>query len=125
MSIRTFRIASAALALAAASLASTAFAADEFAPANNELGVKIHPAHPVPSTMTRAEVKAKLNEARADGSFLDTGDDPDYPHPVGGQGKAKTREQVKREYQAWRANPVTPDGFRQIPGDVGMVYQGR
>lgn len=36
----------------------------------------------------------------------------------------KTREQVQRELLAWRANPVTSDGWRQVGGEVGWVFVG-
>lgn len=37
---------------------------------------------------------------------------------------AKTREQVIQELRAWRANPVTADGYREVNGDAGWKYVG-
>lgn len=42
-----------------------------------------------------------------------------HPMPAG-----KTRAQVQQELAAWRANPVTADGWRQVGGEVGAVYVG-
>jgi hypothetical protein len=31
---------------------------------------------------------------------------------------------VKAELAAWQSNPVTPDGYRFLGGEVGYVYEG-
>lgn len=36
----------------------------------------------------------------------------------------RTAEQVRAELEAWKRNPVTPDGLQQINGDIGWVYVG-
>jgi hypothetical protein len=36
----------------------------------------------------------------------------------------RTVEQVSAELAAWRRNPVTADGLRQVNGDPGWVYIG-
>ncbi len=36
----------------------------------------------------------------------------------------KTRAQVQQELAAWRANPVTADGWRDVGGEAGAVYVG-
>lgn len=35
-----------------------------------------------------------------------------------------TRAQVRAELEAWRKNPVTADGWREVGGEVGWVYVG-
>jgi hypothetical protein len=37
---------------------------------------------------------------------------------------SRTVEQVRAELDAWKRNPVTPDGLLQINGDPGWVYVG-
>jgi hypothetical protein len=37
---------------------------------------------------------------------------------------SRTAEQVRAELEAWKRNPVTPDGLRQINGEPGWVYVG-
>ncbi|ODV12963.1 MAG: hypothetical protein ABT20_03045 [Rubrivivax sp. SCN 70-15] len=36
----------------------------------------------------------------------------------------KTRAQVQQELAAWRANPVSADGWRDVGGEAGAVYVG-
>lgn len=117
------RTISCVLAIAALSLGTTlASASDQFEPANNESGVKLRPQHPVPSTKSRDQVKQELKAAREDGSLQDIGDDPDYPHATDTPAvPGKSRAEVKRELQAWKANPVTADGYREVNGDIGLA----
>ena len=37
---------------------------------------------------------------------------------------AKSRADVIKEFEAWRRNPVTADGWREVGGDVGWVFVG-
>lgn len=37
---------------------------------------------------------------------------------------AKTRADVIKEFEEWRRNPVTADGWREVGGDVGWVFVG-
>ncbi|MCW5631959.1 MAG: hypothetical protein KIT17_01350 [Rubrivivax sp.] len=37
----------------------------------------------------------------------------------------KTRAQVMSELLAWKRNPVTADGWRQVDDERGWVYEGR
>jgi hypothetical protein len=37
---------------------------------------------------------------------------------------SRTVEQVRTDLEAWKRNPVTADGLRQINGDPGWVYVG-
>lgn len=42
-------------------------------------------------------------------------------HPMPG---AKSRAEVQAEAAAWKRNPVSADGWRDIGGDAGWVYVG-
>lgn len=37
---------------------------------------------------------------------------------------AKTRADVVKDLQAWKRNPVTADGWREVGGDAGWVFVG-
>ncbi len=36
-----------------------------------------------------------------------------------------SRSQVQAELDAWKRNPVTADGWREVGGEAGWVYVGR
>jgi hypothetical protein len=37
---------------------------------------------------------------------------------------AKTRTDVLKEVEAWKRNPVSADGWREVGGEVGWVFMG-
>ena len=71
--------------------------------------------------LTRAQVEEGVLAAARDGTLtnISRGYPPRFPTvsaPVSG----KTRQQVEQEFQAWKMQPLTPDGKRMVPG-VGLV----
>jgi hypothetical protein len=42
-------------------------------------------------------------------------------HPMA---STKTRDQVKRELEAWKRNPVSADGWREVGGEAGWIFEG-
>lgn len=40
----------------------------------------------------------------------------------GVENHGKTREEVKRELREWRANPTSPDGYKDLGGEAGAVF---
>jgi len=52
--------------------------------------------------------------------------------PVGGEAgftthampSAKSRADVIKELEAWKRNPVTADGWREVGGDAGWIFVG-
>jgi hypothetical protein len=38
---------------------------------------------------------------------------------------SQSRERVRQDIERFRANPVTVDGYREVGGEVGFVYEGR
>jgi hypothetical protein len=34
---------------------------------------------------------------------------------------SNSRDQVEAELRAWQTTPVTPDGLRYVPGEIGWV----
>lgn len=117
MSIRTL----ATLAAVAAAFASqAAFATSGFTPSNNESSGQFHP---IQSSKTRAEVKQELEAAKRDGTFVYSGEATIVPQVEAPRG-ALSRDAVKSELRRWQKNPVTADGYRQVPGGPGFIYSG-
>lgn len=119
MSSRTL---SYSLAIAAAFAAPLAHAnGDGFKWIGGEAGVVFEP---VPSTVTRSQVKQELDAARRDGTLRLSQRERSYaPTEMPRAGFADTREQAKQAAQLRERRPN--DGWRYIGGEGGWVFDGR
>lgn len=85
--------------------------------------------HEMHSDKTRADVVRDVQRARQNDTLRWVGD---YPRATVGTwtaaalsaGTAVSRDSVRRDLQAFQQNPVTPDGYRFINGEIGDVYVG-
>lgn len=120
MSIRTSAVAFALAVLAMpAALATTGTTP-------NTAGELSFTTHPMPSSgLTREQVRKETEIARRDGTLQRLNSDGAYYNYQGPVANSKSREQVRQELEAWRQNPVSPDGWRAVGGELGWVYEGR
>jgi hypothetical protein len=110
--------------LLAASLgvfASTPFATQLYHPSNAEEGVTFLRLHQS-GGLTRDQVRTNVMGAQRDGmlSWISRGYPGSYPL-VQGPKLSNSRDQVEAELRAWQTTPVTPDGLRYVPGEIGWV----
>lgn len=111
------------LTVGLAAIASTSFAGELYHPSRSaEEGVVLHPNHST-SGLTRAQVTTNVMGAQRDGtlSWISRGYPGTYPL-VSGPNLRKSRQQVLDELAAWQRNPVTPDGMRDVGGELGWVH---
>ena len=60
--------------------------------------------------------------AGATGAFVQVGGEPGViTHPMPTE---MTSSDVRKELDAWKRNPVSADGWRQVGGEVGWVFVG-
>lgn len=109
------------LAASLGAVASTSFASQLYHPSNAEEGVTFLPLHQS-GGLTRDQVRTNVMGAQRDGSlsWISRGYPGTYPL-VQGPKLSKSTDQVKEELRAWQKNPVTPDGMRFMPGEVGWT----
>lgn len=119
MSIRTI-VALAALGVTFASQG--ALASNGFTPSYNESSGQFH-ANAPQSGKTRAQVKQELETAKRDGTYVTSGEATLFA-PTKAASAAVSRDAVKAQLRRWQDNPVTADGYRQVPGEAGFVYSG-
>jgi hypothetical protein len=109
------------LVVSLGAVASTSFATQLYHPSNAEEGVTMLLLHQS-TGLTRAEVRTNVMGAQRDGtlSWISRGYPGTYPL-VQGPKLSNSRDQVEAELRAWQKNPVTPDGMRYVPGEIGWV----
>lgn len=104
-------------AVSLGAIGTTSFADHPF---NAEEGFNGHPQIPS-GAVTRGDVRTSVMGAQRDGSLYWIGDYPAAGPLVQGSKLSNSRDQIKAELRAWQKNPVTPDGIRFIPGEVGWT----
>lgn len=93
-----------------------AFAAEDTHFVQGELGYETHA---TPAQATRMQVRTQLAAAQQSGQVWYGEIAP--PRAAGAAAGAKTRDQVRRDFEESRRNPVGADGTRYMFGELGWT----
>jgi hypothetical protein len=108
-------------AVSLGAIASTSFATQLYHPSNAEEGATFLPLHQS-GGLARDQVQMAVMDAQRDGtlSWISRGYPGTYPL-VQGPKLSNSRQEVEAELRTWQKNPVSPDGLRYVPGEIGWV----